>query len=47
MPSVTIYYVEETHRWQCAGANLISVGETMQEALANWLADWKRTNDKS
>lgn len=46
MPVLTIYYVEETRRYQCAGAGLIGIGSTQQEALAAWLADWRRTQPR-
>jgi hypothetical protein len=42
MPGLIFNYCAETRRWQCWGAGLVGVGETREEAQANWLADYRR-----
>lgn len=37
-----IHWIAETRKWQAFGSGCIGLGDTPNEALAAWLADWKR-----
>jgi hypothetical protein len=43
----TPYFCAETGKWMAMGGGVCGIGTTAAEALAAWLADYKRVNPQA